>query len=71
MALSKKTRRMSQNYLNTEMGHAELCTDENQAWFSILSCPWGEILKRPMKQVQGMVQDEGRRNFKCSILEIL
>ena len=32
---------------------------------------WGEILKRPMKQVQGMVQDEGRRNFKCSILEIL
>jgi len=29
-----------------------------QYWFTISVCPSGEILKRPMKQVQGMVQDD-------------
>jgi hypothetical protein len=29
-----------------------------------LLLPGGEILKRPMKRVQGMVQDDGSRYFK-------
>jgi len=40
-----------------------------QYWFSISFCQWGEILKRPMKQVQGMVQDDGPRNFKYFCFE--
>lgn len=40
-------------------------------WFNISFCSWGEVLKRPMKRVQGMVQKDSPRNLKYSSLEFI
>ena len=41
-----------------------------QYWFSISICPVGEILKQPMKQVQGMVQDDRSGKFQICLARI-
>jgi hypothetical protein len=42
-----------------------------QYGFSISIRPVGEILKRPMKQVQGMVQDDRSGKFQISLVRLL